>query len=340
MYAYEEAKMATTVISAFDEFQKNIVNLDLDVTNRARSSRDWLLGNINGFEMQDDAFPYLYWDINIGFGSFARHTKIRPLDDIDLMIGLMADGCYYFEHADKITISTQPETTRLTKYLHDNSDYINSRKIINAFITRLKNVGQYDKAEINRNQEAATLKLKSYDWNFDIVPCFQTKLDTYGRTYYLIPDGRGHWKKTDPRIDRTKIQELNNRFGGNLLNVIRVVKYWQKRPTMPAMGSYLLETMLLSYYDARYSCQKWVDIELHDIFTYLASAVYLPVWDHKGIQGDINVLSYDEKTKISARCILDAARVIEARGYESAKNHKASIGIWQDILGNSFPQYG
>jgi hypothetical protein len=290
--------------------------------------------------MQDDTFPLLYRDINIGFGSFARHTKIRPLDDIDLMIGLMADGCYYNEHTDKITISTQPETTRLKKYLHENSDYVNSRKVINAFIACLKNVGQYDQADINRNQEAATLKLKSYDWNFDMVPCFQTKPDAYGKTYYIIPDGCGHWKKTDPRIDRTKIQELNNRFGGNMLNVIRVVKYWQKRPTMPTMGSYLLETMLLSYYNTRHSCQEWVDLELHDIFTYLASAIYLPVFDHKDIQGDINGLSYDDKMKISARCTLDAARVNEARGYELTKDHKTSIGIWRDILGNNFPQYG
>ncbi|EKN3347141.1 nucleotidyltransferase [Yersinia ruckeri] len=332
--------MATTVISAFDEFQKDIVNLNPDVTGNARTSRDWLLGKIAGFEAQDDKFPHLYHDINIGFGSFARHTKIRPLNDIDLMIGLGADQCFYVEHADKITISTKPETVRLTGYLHDNSDYVNSRKVINAFVSSLKNVGQYDKADINRNQEAATLKLKSYDWNFDIVPCFQTQTDTYGNSYYLIPDGNGHWKKTDPRIDRSKIKELNQRFGGNLLNVIRVVKYWQKRQTMPSMGSYLLETMLLSYYSNRLNCQQWVDLELHDIFTHLASAVYLPVWDHKGIQGDINGLTYEDKVKISVRCTLDAARVNEARRYESAQDNKTSIGIWRDILGDNFPLYG
>lgn len=247
--------MATTVIGAFDEFQKNIVNLDTAVTDIARASRDWLLDKIAGFEALDDTFPHLYHDVNIGFGSFARHTKIRALDDIDLMVGLGADECFYFEHTDKVTISITTETARLTSYVHDDSDYINSRKVINAFVSALKNVGQYDKADISRNREAATLKLKSYDWNFDIVPCFQTKEDIYGKSYYLIPNGNGHWKKTDPRIDRSKIQELNQRFGGNLLNVIRIVKYWQRRQTMPTMNSYLLETMLLSYYSNRFTCQ-------------------------------------------------------------------------------------
>jgi hypothetical protein len=30
--------------------------------------------------------------IHIAFGSFARRTKIRPLDDIDLMFGLTGQG--------------------------------------------------------------------------------------------------------------------------------------------------------------------------------------------------------------------------------------------------------
>lgn len=332
--------MPTTVINAFDEFQKNIVNLDFAVTGAARTSRDWLLGKISGFEADYDTFPHLYRDINIGFGSFARHTKIRPLDDIDIMVGLWADQCFYAEHTDKITISASTDTARLTGYLHDDSDCINSRKVINAFVSALKNVGQYDKADISRNREAATLKLKSYDWNFDIVPCFQTKEDIYGKSYYLIPDGKGHWKKTDPRIDRSKIQEQNQRFGGNLLNVIRIVKYWQRRQTMPTMNSYLLETMLLSYYSNRFTCQQWVDLELHDIFNHLASAVYMPVWDHKNIQGDINGLTYNEKVKISERCILDAARVSEARRYEAEEDHRASIAIWRNIFGSNFPAYG
>jgi hypothetical protein len=41
--------MATTVIQAFNEFLKDIVNLDSDISKTARSSRDWLLGQISKF---------------------------------------------------------------------------------------------------------------------------------------------------------------------------------------------------------------------------------------------------------------------------------------------------
>ena len=45
---------------------------------------------------------------------------------------------------------------------------------------------------------------------------------------YLIPDGNGNWKKTDPRIDAANVTNLNQQHNGNILKVIRLAKYWQK----------------------------------------------------------------------------------------------------------------
>ncbi len=77
--------MATTVIAAFNEFMKDTVNLKKADTDDARASRDWLIGKMNDFE-KDDKFPVSFPAIHIAFGSFARRTKIRPLDDIDLPV--------------------------------------------------------------------------------------------------------------------------------------------------------------------------------------------------------------------------------------------------------------
>jgi hypothetical protein len=48
--------MALTVTAAFNEFQRNIVNLDSSQTDRARASRDWLLGRMNTFPNNDVYF--------------------------------------------------------------------------------------------------------------------------------------------------------------------------------------------------------------------------------------------------------------------------------------------
>ena len=83
--------MATTVNNAFAEFMKEKVNLDQEKNKIARSSRDNLIDNIKGFSGDSDFFV-VYTDKILRFGSFERRTKIRPIDDIDLMLCLSGEG--------------------------------------------------------------------------------------------------------------------------------------------------------------------------------------------------------------------------------------------------------
>lgn len=327
--------MATTVIAAFNEFMKDTVNLKKADTDDARASRDCLIGKMNDFE-KDDIFPVSYPAIHIAFGPFARRTKIRPLDDIDLMFGLSAQSATYNVLSDRITLTYSGEGSRLHGYRHSGADTICSVRILNAFKNRLQDIAQYAQADIRRNQEAVTLKLVSKDWNFDIVPCFITREDAFGQTYYLIPDGNGHWKFTDPRKDRDRVTTVNVQNDGNVLNVIR----WQRRPTMPSMSSYLLETLILGYYAGRASCSSFVDMELEALFRHLGLFVQFSVNDPKGIQGDINSLSAEASKAISDRCYLDAQKVSEARWFEENKEYEKSINKWRDVFGPLFPVYG
>jgi hypothetical protein len=330
--------MPKTVNGAFDEFLKETVNLDKDETTTARSSRNWLLEQITLFG-SDTTFPKLWQEYNIHFGSFARRTKIRPLDDIDLMIGLSAQGATYTKYTDRIEIIVNPETN-LKSFCKNDSNILNSIKVINKFVSKLSGVSQYKNAEIKRNQEAVTLNLKSYDWTFDIVPCFFTSTEIYNRTYYLIPDGKGNWKKTDPRMDRDRTQTINQKHSGYVLNVVRIIKYWNKRPTMPTMSSYLLENLILNYYDSQVNCaSQYVDIEIPNILNYISTNIYYNVNDPKNIQGNINSLSYEEKVKISDRAKLDYQKSIDARKLENDNEHEKSIKKWTEIFGDKFPKY-
>jgi hypothetical protein len=332
--------MAKTVNTAFDEFMKDYVNLDADRTKKARNSRDWLVDQILGFPVKDSDFPAIYNERNIFFGSFARRTKKRPLDDIDMMIALKAQGCTYFEYSDRIEITVPDTSAQFKKLCNDNTSILNSKKLINLFVKNLKDVAQYENADIKRNQEAATLKLLSYEWNFDVVPCFFTSEDAFGRTYYMIPDGNGNWKKTDPRLDRNRTNNTNISKNGRVLGVIRAIKYWNKRATMPSMSSYLIENMILDYYESNDSeTSQFVDVELVNIFGDIKSRVYNNVNDPKNIQGNINTLTWDEKTKISSRASSDCEKAKEARKLEDEGRQEESINKWKEIFGNEFPKY-
>lgn len=335
--------MASTVNEAFEEFLREEVNLDPDITAKARTSRDWLIGQIHGFERSVADFPLLYSEKDVLYGSFARNTKIRELDDIDLMICLHAQGGYYTEYYDRIEITVPDQAAGLYPLCNDYTNILNSRRVINKFVSTLQNVPQYDKAEVHRSQEAATLKLKSYTWCFDIVPCFFTTVDSAGKTYYLIPDGNGHWKKTDPRQDAKAVGLVNQHHGGCVLNPTRVVKFWNRRATAPSMPSYLVETMVIRYYllsKVDGTTTSYIDLELPDLFRHIGTAVFNPVYDLKEIQGDINSLSSDERLKIQQRANFDHSRAVEARSAEDGGYQRTSISKWGEIFGPRFPDYG
>lgn len=332
--------MAKTVILAFDEFLKNSVNLDSDQTIKARASRDWLFDKIESFPNDNYSFPRLFSEKNLAFGSFARRTKIRELDDIDLMICLHGEESTYYEDSDGIIIKVSDSAQRLKKLCDDDTSNLNSKKVINAFVSELNSIPQYQKAEIKRNMEAATLNLKSYPWSFDIVPCFFTKPDILNKDFYLIPNGYGKWRKTDPRKDRDRVTEVNQLHDGNLLNIIRIIKYWNKRPTMPSMSSYLLETIIVNFYNSKTNLlSKFVDINIPEILNHISSAIFSSVYDPKGIQGDINSLLFTDRMKISARASADYGKALVARDYEKNKDDRASIEKWAEIFGPDFPLY-
>jgi hypothetical protein len=332
--------MVATVNEAFSVFLRDSVNLDPGETQQARNSRDWLLSQIHLFPDQDEDFPRLYSEKDISFGSFARRTKKRPLDDIDIMVALSAEGGVYHEFTDKIEIYVSQSAHKLKALCFEGTTTLNSRKVINKFVSSLSQIPQYKKAEVKRNMEAATLNLVSYPWTFDLVPCFFTSKDWSNRDYYLIPDGQGHWKKTDPRIDRDRVSEVNQSHNGNVLNAIRLMKYWNRRPTMPSMSSYLLENMILDFYSTQYAkASQYVDLEVPKVLQYIQTSIFSSVNDPKGIQGNINQLSYEEKEKVSKRSYRDYLKALEARNLEEEGDHKLSITKWSEIFGEEFPAY-
>jgi hypothetical protein len=333
--------MAITVIQAFNEFLVDTVNLRKEETATAKTSRDWLLEQISNFPDKVEGFPNFYNGKSVFFGSFSRETKKRPLDDIDIMICLNGEGSTYDEGYGNITIKVSDVADRLRLLCNDGENSLNSIKVVNKFVSALTTISQYKNAEKKRNQEAAVLMLSSYDWNFDIVPCFLTTENIYGRAYYLIPDGSGGWKKTDPLIDHERITRINQAHDGNLLNLIRIMKYWNKRPTMPSMGSYLLEVMILNYYENMSDkVGEFVDLEIPRLLEYFWLNITNDVQDPKGIQGNINFLSQDDRTKISTRAWSDRNKSLDARKFETDDNHYESIRKWAEIFGGEFPSFG
>ena len=332
--------MATTVNSAFFEFMKDTVNLESNVVSAARTSRDNLLDNIAEFS-QEDGFFRLCDEFNEHFGSFARKTKCRELDDIDLMIGIAADGATYncFDPWDNVRMTANANNSAQVDCMRSDGT-LNSTQVVNKFKRKLEGVREYRRSDVHRNGEAVVLNLKSKDWSFDIVPCFRTVTESDGRDYYLIPNGKGNWKKTDPRKDKARITSTNQSKDGRLLELIRLVKKWNKVKNAKTIPSYLLETMMVNYSESVTELSSYIDFRFTNALKYIADNILGPVYDLKEIQGNINDLSFSDRFTLQNKALTDYGKACEAWEQERAKNQKQAIKKWGEIFGSDFPEYG
>lgn len=332
--------MARTVDEAFREFMSNVVDLDPEVVKAARSSQNNLLLNIKEFD-NDSGFFDLCEEYNLHFGSFYRKTKCRPLNDIDLMVGISASGATYSSSDSWDNVRIFASNTNEGQMNCQNQDgTLNSTLVLNCFKKKLEHVREYKKSEIKRNGEAVTLNLISKDWSFDIVPCFYTVTESNGRSYYLIPNGKGNWKKTEPTIEYHRLKSVAQKHSGKVLDTIRLIKYWNKRRKMPTITSYVLETMIIDYFENNAKVLDYLDYRFMSLMNYIHNNIYGAVMDSKMIEGNINTLDDDSKWKIYNVTETDYKRAYSAYTAEVVENdHEKAINLWRDILGGEFPQY-
>lgn len=332
--------MATTVLQAFDEFIRNTIRIDHDQNKKAKTSKDELLRQILTLPA-DGIFPELHTNTQfIQYGSYSRKTKTRPLDDIDIMVVLHAHSAWYDIYRSPTVIDNIQHDKRLGQFI-DEHGHINSTKVINAFIKNLSKVHLYRNADFKKNGEAAVLELQSYNWVYDIVPCFITNPEPDGRTFFLIPDGKGAWKKTDPRLDKARVERVNAAHQVSILDVIRLAKYWNARNTMATMDSYLTENMVLDFFEGK-NPNTLPDTTrgcFLRVLEYIKTAVYHTVSDPKGIQGNLNNLTLEQRKSISERAEIDYGRGYQAMQHEAGRQQNLTINAWRLIFGNDFPTY-
>lgn len=331
--------MPYTVNTSLSQYREYTVDLDKDETKRARASRDYLKDQISRLADNRSDFPKITKEY-LAFGSFARSTKVRPLDDIDIMVILNGSNTTEISsYSSTYSYRLQANNTSYLWQFTDDYGYVNSTKILNRFRDGLSSISNYRNAAINRRMQAVVLNLVSYAWSFDIVPAVPIGRNGT-REYFLIPDGSGNWIRTDPRRDQTFITDANKRHNSNLIPLIRLLKYWNmKRYSPPKIGSYYLETMIINSF-------KWatpissIKNSIPDAFRQLGNAVITSCPDPKNLGPSLeNSETWDTRFKVRDAALKMADNANNALRAEQSGNHELAIGWW-DLVFPDFPKYG
>ena len=139
-------------------------------------------------------------------------------------------------------------------------------------------------------------------------------------------------------MDHARVIAVKAKNTVSVLDVIRLIKYWNARPTMPSANSYLLENIVLNYFDSGMH-SNYVDVEVVALLKYINSAIMNSVRDPKGIQGDLNRLTFEERKKIAERALADYYKAAEARNFEAGGKMREAINKWREVFGPDFPVF-
>jgi predicted nucleotidyltransferase len=290
-----------TVSDAFEKFKGRLeVRPDSKEAQDASNRQQQIRGHVRSELAVDRDFLT---------GSYARHTKTKPLKDVDIFVVLNDSEADYLD---------KPPDDILDRLLE---------------ILEPHYPGRVEKGNRSAKVDfAISSGVDDQVVSFDVVPAFAIEVG------YRIPDRReGGWIKTNPEIHKQKATEANAAFSERWKPVVKMVKKWNDHHDKPVKPSFLLEVMALELIDP-----PWGGSYPREVRQFLASAhVRLDeTWlDPAGLGPPVSSrLSENPSEKEAARRALREAeaKATEAIRLEQSGRVGAALDAWQELFGPRF----
>lgn len=250
-------------------------------------------------------------------GSYARHTKTKPLKDIDIFFVLKETEKHYRSKAPSVVIDAFYEAL-VEKY--GKSAVRKQSRLVNV------DFGVVIDAEDNTDYRVVSV---------DVVPAFAAGKD------YEIPDvDTGKWIKTNPEIHADKATAAHQAFSSEWKGLVRMVKYWNNNPKhgadKPVKPSFLIEVMALQCLHGGW--QGRFDYEIQGFFSTLADRIFDEWPDPAGLGPPISN-GMDQARKQRAHDLLAAASREATIAIDHARRGRNgdALKAWRTLFGPKFP---
>lgn len=334
-----------SVAGAFSRFLDKEINIAAGTRSRASGSHNRVREILVDESDTDDEFPRILRDADTDFlgGSFARHTKIRPLDDIDIYFPIDGCGLVYTSHGRTLGYSVLTDDASLENPLvvggdrWMNGSNISSKKLIDGFAKVLR--GYYPSTtRIRRAGEAVNITTTAF--GFDIVPCFALRPHTpFESAFYLIPDGNDGWIRTNPRLDHDVSSRLQSQNAKTHRPAVKLLKWWNLNRFATKFGSYYIELAIMRALDslnnvgvAHASIAEAVAHAFVAVSTAAANG-NLASWIPNAPPVEAPSLSVVERIELATT----TANAASALTKERAGDIGGALKEWAKVFGDSFP---
>ncbi len=242
-------------------------------------------------------------------GSYKRHTKTRPLKDVDIFFVL--------------------DKEKEKKYLNDPLGLLEDfRKCL------AKEYGE-DKVKIGRRSVGIDLSIGPDEekiCSIDAVPAFDVG------NHYQIPDNvLNKWIDTDPEIHAEEATTANKAFDGEWKPLVKMVKKWNETQGKPIKPSFLIEVMAMQIFYPPFS--GGYVYELKSFFATAADRIGESWPDPAGLGSPVSDQMDTAKINSARQKLIETGKFVDqAILLQKQGNQAGSLRIWRDnIFGDMFP---
>ena len=251
-------------------------------------------------------------------GSYARHTKTKPLKDIDIFFVLAeSERKKYRDKAPSVVLDDFHQAL-VDKY--GKGAVRKQGRSVNV------DFGVVVDAEDNTDYRVVSV---------DVVPAFACGDD------YEIPNAdTGKWMKTNPDIHAQEARDAHQAFSNEWKGLVRMAKYWNNNAKhskdKPVKPSFLIEVMAMQCLHGGW--QGRFDYEVQAFFSSLADRV-LDEWpDPAGLGSPVSD-GMDGPRKARAKELLQAASREASNAIQLARKGQngEALKAWRLLFGPKFP---
>lgn len=289
-----------TTEEAFEKFRQR---LELSETERQNTIK-------RHNEVRDVIRADFSVDRDLLTGSYKRHTKTKPLKDVDVFFVLSQ------EERDKYRSKPPAD-------------------LINAFVKSLRAV--YGEAAVEPGRRCATVR---FDRNttdeegkvlsIDAVPAF-----VVGDCYEIPDRVRGDWVKTDPEIHMRQATAKNKELGGKWVPLVKMIKRWNRSADKAIKPAFLIEVMMQGLVDAPFTTYP---SEVRRFFAAALDGLDRQWPDPAGYGPPISEQMTPQLIAVAKEKLRQAEmKAALAVRLEKQGKQGESIQLWREIMGRFFP---
>ncbi|GAA4402349.1 hypothetical protein GCM10023153_31400 [Ornithinibacter aureus] len=242
------------------------------------------------------------WDLIEDFltGSYRRHTKTKPMSDVDVFVVIDPDG---------------PQGQLRYKEPHVVLDEL--KAVVND---------KWPDAVLDGMAVVIPFGTDSVVTSIEVVPAFERS-----EGGWVIPDpDRSRWLATNPKDHHKLTTSKNQECDGNFVPFVKMVKAANRELGGTVTPSFLLEVMAHDIVRSPYGLHS---DELVFFFANAADRVHEVFDDPAGLGGDVNTMTAAQRAE-AQQALGDARRIAErAVDLADAGSERAAVKEWQKLFG-------